>query len=119
MVKPGDDEIKWDEITMDVPHEVLHASPEVVVAGRCVRIGSRPIGGGSFGEVWKAYDKRLERWVALKIVRVADNEARRAAVAEAKTLGRLRHAHIARLLDAGDIDESSCYLVMELIDGET
>lgn len=111
--------LQWNEISMVVPQEVLSARPEAIVAERYVRIGTRPLGGGSYGEVWKAFDKRLERWVALKIVRVADDRARRAAIAEAKTLGRLRHAHIARLLDAGDVDDASCYLAMDFIDGDT
>ncbi len=117
--RPAGPPLRWNEITMMVPQEVVSARPEAVVAERYVRIGRRPLGGGSFGEVWKAYDRRLERWVALKLVRVPDDDARRAVIGEAKTLGRLRHPHIARLLDAGDVDEASCYLAMELIEGET
>ena len=110
---------QWNEHSMWVPLEVLQVPPEAVIAGRYVKIGARPIGGGAYGEVWKAYDRRLERWVALKIVRVQDDHERRAVLAEAKTLGGLRHPHIAQLLDAGDIDEAACYLAMEFIDGKT
>jgi serine/threonine protein kinase len=119
MPRPDGPPLEWNEVTMVLSREVVEARPEAIITGRYVQIGRRPIGGGSFGEVWKAYDKRLERWVALKLVRVADDEARRAAIAEAKTLGRLRHPHIARLLDAGDVDDASCYLAMDFIDGDT
>jgi serine/threonine protein kinase len=109
----------WNEISMWVPQEVLEARPDAVLAGRYVRVGPRALGSGSYGEVWKAYDKRLERWVALKIVQVPDDHARRAALLEAKTLGGLRHPHIAQVLDAGDLDDHACYLAMEFIDGDT
>jgi len=110
---------RWDEISLWVPQEVIDAGPAALVAGRYVRVGKRPIGMGAYGEVWKAYDKHLERWVALKIIRVLDDNARAAALAEAKTVGGLRHPHIAQLFDAGDIDAASCFLAMEFIDGDT
>lgn len=115
----GDRSSSWNEISRWLPQEARGARPEDMIANRYRRVGEGPIGSGSYGEVWKAYDQRLERWVALKIVRVPDEHARRAAIAEAKTLGGLRHPNIAQLLDAGDLDNRSCYLAMEFIDGDT
>src|SRR5690348_6399420 len=45
--RPSGPPLQWNELSMVVPQEVLRAGPEQVVAGRYVRIGRRPIGGGS------------------------------------------------------------------------
>ncbi|HQR45070.1 MAG TPA: protein kinase [Thermoanaerobaculia bacterium] len=80
-----------------------------------------PLGAGGMGEVFRARDTRLEREVALKVVRtglLADDAARRRFRKEALALAKLKHAHVAWILDVvseGDIDA----LVMELVEGES
>jgi serine/threonine-protein kinase len=79
------------------------------------------IGVGGMGEVYKAWDPRLDRAVAIKILRVslADRPDTRARFdREARALASLNHPHICALYDIGherDID----YLVMEFVEGET
>ncbi len=81
-----------------------------------------PIGSGGMGSVWRAHraDGRYEGTVAIKFVHAA--WVGHAAAARFKTegslLGRLDHPNIARLLDAGILDEHQPYLVLEYVEGE-
>ncbi len=70
------------------------------------------------GEVWKALDLRLEREVALKILKDADDIRRRALIGEAKLACQLNHPNIAHIYDAGDVDGLP-YIAMELVEGRT
>jgi serine/threonine protein kinase len=78
----------------------------------------RLLGRGGMADVWAAHDRALGRDVAVKVLRglEAEHEARFAA--EVRTLARLDHPNLVRLLDAGD-DDGRAYLVMDLVDGET
>ena len=80
-----------------------------------------PLGAGGMGEVWKARDARLDRWVAIKVLpprATSSEEARRRFEREAKTIARLSHPHICAVYDAGREGETE-YLVMEYLEGET
>jgi serine/threonine protein kinase len=66
--------------------------------------------------VYRARDVRLERDVAVKVLREVEHERRFAA--EARTLARLQHPNLVRLLDAGTGD-GDAFLVLELLDGAT
>jgi len=68
------------------------------------------------GEVWKALDLRLEREVALKILKDADDVRRRALIGEAKLACQLNHPNIAHIYDAGEVDGLP-YIAMELVEG--
>jgi eukaryotic-like serine/threonine-protein kinase len=59
---------------------------------------------------------RLERDVAVKVLREVEHERRFAA--EARTLARLQHPNLVRLLDAGT-DNGDAFLVLELLGGAT
>ena len=95
------------------------------------RIGAwrlqRLLGVGGSGQVWLAQrcDGLHEGVAALKLLRAAatDPRAEQRFAREGRLLARLRHAHIARLLDAGQIrpEEGTGdqrYLVLEYVDGE-
>ncbi len=78
------------------------------------------IGRGGMATVWRAHDTVLNRTVALKRLRPGlreDPESMARFLREARTVGRLSHPGIVRLLDGGEDDEGP-YLVMELVDGE-
>jgi serine/threonine protein kinase/Tol biopolymer transport system component len=77
-----------------------------------------PLGAGGFGEVYKARDTRLNRTVAIKIMRSADPELKTRFEREAKAIAALTHPHICTLYDVGQQDGTD-YLVMEYIEGET
>jgi serine/threonine protein kinase len=80
------------------------------------------IGHGGMGSVWRARraDGRFEGTVAIKFVHAywlgrAGEERFRS---EGRMLGLLNHPNIARLIDAGVIDDSQPYLVLEYVEGE-
>jgi len=81
----------------------------------------RRIGRGGMGEVWLGAraDGLFEKQVAIKFIRDDRAALRRSLEAERRVLAGLRHAGIARLLDAGTGADGHPYLVTEYIDGAT
>jgi tetratricopeptide (TPR) repeat protein/predicted Ser/Thr protein kinase len=80
-----------------------------------------PLGEGGMGTVYKARDSRLDRFVAIKVLRadLADRpELRERFVREARTVASLNHPHICTLHDIGHQDNLD-FLVMEYLEGET
>jgi eukaryotic-like serine/threonine-protein kinase len=79
----------------------------------------RRLGAGGFGVVWLAFDEKLEREVAVKIVeRDGGGPVPERAVREARVAARLNHPGIVALYELGE-DEHSVYLVSELVNGRT
>lgn len=77
------------------------------------------VGQGAMGEVFAAWDSRLERRAAVKWVRGAGDEAsERRLWDEAQTLARLAHPNVVRVLDAGR-HEARTWLAMEWVSGCT
>ncbi len=70
------------------------------------------LGKGGFGEVWKAWDGRLSRWVAMKLPRYDEPEEVKRFAREAQTAARLSHPNIAVVYEATDE-----YIAMQLVDG--
>ena len=78
-------------------------------------------GSGGMGEVYKAWDTRLDRTVAIKVLPapVASNpDLRQRFEREARTVAALNHPHICALYDIGRDGETD-FLVLEYLDGET
>lgn len=79
------------------------------------------LGTGGMGEVYKAYDDRLERWVAIKRIRSDRDEGaenRERFQREARATARLNHNSIVHLYDIFQDGESDC-IVMEYVEGMT
>ena len=77
------------------------------------------LGAGGMGEVFKARDKRLNRFVAIKFLPPGAGEAARERFQrEALAIAALNHPHICTLYEVGD-DGGRPYLVLELLEGET
>jgi hypothetical protein len=79
------------------------------------------LGRGGMGAVYRARDVRLDRLVALKVVRadlLGDPEARRRFRREAQIVARLQHPSIVAVYDYGTFADGGAYLVMELVRGE-
>ena len=79
------------------------------------------IGEGGMSIVYKARDQRLNRYVAVKIMRdemASDEEFRRTFCAEAHAVAMLSHPNIVAVYDVSHSDEIE-YIVMELVDGIT
>jgi len=77
----------------------------------------RRLGSGGFGTVWLAHDERLQRDVAVKRIPLDDTDPERAQ-REAQAAARLSHPGIVALYETG-ADDDACYLVSELVRGET
>jgi Tol biopolymer transport system component len=78
------------------------------------------LGRGGMGEVYRAWDPRLQREVALKILRErseTDPARVQRFVAEARAASALNHPNIITVFDAA-VDGATPYIVSELIDGE-
>ena len=89
------------------------------------RIGSyrvtRVLGQGGMGVVYAAHDDRLDRPVAIKVVRpdvLADSAALTRFRREARAAARISHPHICPLYELGEHNEQP-FLVMELLEGES
>src|SRR6266446_3552926 len=77
------------------------------------------IGSGGMGEVYLAHDEKLNRQVALKLVRfgIGADETVRHFRREAQILASLNHLNIAQLYGAEITPEGFSFLVMEYIEG--
>ena len=79
------------------------------------------LGKGAMGEVWRARDQRLDRYVALKVLppdQAGDPERRHRMLREARAAAQVGHPNVVTLYDVithGDED----ILVMELVEGRT
>jgi serine/threonine protein kinase len=82
------------------------------------------IGQGGLGAVYRGYDTRMNREVAIKRISVTHDdptlqeESTRQLIKEAGALASLQHPHIVTVYDVGS-DEDGPYVVMELISGKT
>src|SRR5271165_787489 len=77
------------------------------------------IGSGGMGIVYRAWDMRLERDVAVKILpsgTLADDDARRQFRKEALAVGKVNHPNVAMALDFGQ-ENGIDYLVTEYVPG--
>jgi serine/threonine protein kinase/Tol biopolymer transport system component len=80
-----------------------------------------PIGEGRFGHVYRAWDARLQRQVALKILYAASPSAAASptrAIEEARLLARVRHPNVLAVYGAECIDEQ-VGIWTEFIEGRT
>jgi len=108
---------------MDLVDKARAPSATGVLEGRTIgpyQVGPR-VGAGGMGEVYKAFDTRLDRTVAIKVLPphlAADPSGRERFEREARAVAALNHPHISTLYDVGTqggID----FLVMEFLEGET
>ncbi|MBK8263019.1 MAG: serine/threonine protein kinase [Nannocystis sp.] len=78
------------------------------------------IGAGAMGVVYTAYDPKLDRRIALKLMKVpADDGSLVSArlLREAQALAKLSHPNVVAVHDADSIGGEIVYLAMELVEG--
>ncbi|MBI3110294.1 MAG: protein kinase [Ignavibacteriales bacterium] len=80
------------------------------------------LGGGGMGIVYKAYDLKLDRSVALKFLPrelTRDEEAKERFEHEAKIVSALQHTNICTIHDIDETDDHQLFIVMDCYEGET
>lgn len=101
---------------------VPNPSPRMGILGPGARWGPleilESIGTGAFGEVYRARDTRLDREVALKLLKREATPSGDETIAEARLLARARHPHVALVYGAERI-EGRVGIWMELLQGQT
>lgn len=103
----------------------MAAVPSSALASRPGQIGRfelrRILGKGAQATVWLGYDPRLQREVAIKLMRAAagiDSSAVDHWLQEARSVSRLTHPHIVPVFEA-DVHDAQPYLVFEYVPGRT
>jgi serine/threonine-protein kinase len=91
--------------------------------GRCIGpyVIEAEIGRGGMGSVWRAKrtDGRYDASVAIKMLHLAwrGRAGEQHFLLEGRLLARLDHPNIARLIDAGVLEDGQPYLVLEYVEG--
>jgi DNA helicase-2/ATP-dependent DNA helicase PcrA len=96
----------------------MKASAEEIIAHYRIM---EPLGSGGMGTVFKAYDKRLDRVVAVKVLKqeyLSHQDHRRRFLQEARAASALNHPHILTVYEVGEHDGKP-YIAMEYVEGET
>lgn len=79
------------------------------------------IGRGGAAAVYRAYQKQLERWVAIKILRIKESGGRqflKRFQREARAIAALRHPNILTIFNYGeDRQRGIAYIIMEYVPG--
>lgn len=91
----------------------------MIIAERYEILGK--IGTGGMADVYKAKDHKLNRFVAVKVLKPEfreDTTFIRKFRSEAQAAAVLTHPNIVNVFDVGE-DDGVCYIVMELIEGIT
>ena len=99
----------------EIPPEAVDPLPSQCY-GKFVRV--KRLGAGGMGEVWKAWDREIGRWVALKFLRGGDPEEIARFKREAQVAGRLNHPNICGIFEAGE-DRGEHFIAMQYVEGQT
>jgi len=97
------------------PAEVSRAAPSDRF-GKFVRVSR--LGAGGMGEVWKAWDTDLGRWIALKFLKGSNPDEVARFKREAQAAAPLSHPNIAAVYEVGDA-QGMPFIAMQFIGGRT
>ncbi len=105
---------------------MIAADPTTHGAGVGARIGPfrliRQLGEGATAVVYEAVHETIGKRAAAKVLRPAvsaDRQARERFVNEARAVSRVEHPGMVHVYDSGELADGTCYLLMELLEGET
>ena len=79
------------------------------------------LGEGDMGLVYRAYDTRLHRAVAVKLLShelTSDTQRKQRFFQEARAAARISHPAVAQIFDVDEVGDST-FIVMELVEGKT
>ena len=108
--------VNWNVLGGEVLDGLFAAEGMEVDVGERYEI-SDELGKGGQGTVFAAFDRQLNRRVAVKVAHDA-NCAGRHLMAEAALLAKLNHPAIPSVFDSGTGADGRAYMVMELVDGQ-
>ena len=92
----------------------MESVPELIGRFRVIR----QLGQGGMGTLYLAQDPRLERPVAIKLLKEDSAELRERFAREARTAANLRHVNIVSIFDVDEFNGQP-FIAMEYIPGET
>jgi eukaryotic-like serine/threonine-protein kinase len=112
--RPGGDRIARAVAKAKVANSLFPANEQVTIGRyRLLEL----VGSGGMGVVWGAWDPKLERRVAIKLVKAALQAARDRILLEGQALAKLSHPNVVPVFDVG-VYEEQVYLVMEWVRGK-
>jgi serine/threonine protein kinase/tetratricopeptide (TPR) repeat protein len=77
------------------------------------------LGSGGMGVVYAAYDRKLDRKVALKLIKTKGQPKFQARLQrEAMAMARLTHPNVVQVYEFGEV-ENTPFITMEFVDGQT
>ena len=109
------------EITIAVRAQTELVQPAAAVPSQLGRyIVLEQVGEGGMGRVFRAYDPKLRREVALKLLMAPAGESEGAArtVREAQAMARLSHPNLVPVYDV-EQDGDAVFIAMEYVEGDT
>jgi serine/threonine protein kinase/tetratricopeptide (TPR) repeat protein len=114
---------RWLTRTPTGSSSVDHTADSDAIRGLPSRIGhytiTRQLGVGGMGVVYEARDDRLQRTVALKMMKglEQDDTARMRFWREARAVASVNHPNVCQIYDVGE-EHGQLYFAMELLEGE-
>ncbi|MGH1344105.1 MAG: tetratricopeptide repeat protein [Nannocystales bacterium] len=117
-----DSEANADSATVALVSSEDAAIDEPEMAQRIGRhVVLEEVGRGGMGSVYRAYDPKLQREVALKQLRARSlgEEGRARFEQEARAMASLSHPNVVSVYDVEALDDGQIVLVMEYVDGPT
>ena len=105
----------------DAPPPVRPAVADRSTSDRLARSRYRVmglLGEGGMGKVYKAHDRKLDRYVAMKFLQASDPETAERFQREAQSQARIEHPAICKVYEVGEMDRRP-YIAMQYIDGRT
>src|SRR5579859_930171 len=123
-IKALHDEVDRDDYALFRPDRAMPPEVAEVLAepdrrmAEFIRVSR--LGQGGIGEVWKAWDSRLGRWVALKLPMASpdqDGAAERFS-REALAAARLTHPNIVSIHRVAE-ENGRCFIVMQYVEGQS
>ncbi len=109
----------------NAPGTAIHSQPAEVVAasshagnryGKYVRVAL--LGRGGMGDVWKAWDGDLSRWVALKFPRLQNAAHLTRLRREASAAAQVLHPNVAAVYEIGQA-RGTTFIAMQYVEGTT